>query len=318
MKPVIKTVGVVGTGVIGASWTALFLSHGLKVLVSDPAPGAEDRLFAFLNESWPILRGLGLHKDAEISNCTFVGESLGDYCGEVDFIQENAPERPDLKRNLLALLDARARQDVVIASSSSGIPSSQFIGQCKHPERVLIGHPFNPPHLMPLVEIVPHDRTNQSTIDVAMSFYKAMGKSPVLVNQECPGFVANRLQAALVNEAYSLVQRGIVSAEACDTCVSTGIGLRWALTGPFMTNALGGGGGRDGFRQMVTRLGPASQGWIQDMHAHAFSFSQENIQKLDDSVQDMLDSTEIGEVESQRDQALVDFIKRKKDAPLLK
>ncbi|PKK50426.1 hypothetical protein CI102_7610 [Trichoderma harzianum] len=311
----IKTVGVVGTGVIGASWTALFLSRGLRVLVSDPAPGAKDRLFVYLQDSWPMLKQLGLHSDASISNCTFVGESLGDHCSEVDFIQENAPERPDLKRNLFALLDAKAKKNVVIASSSSGIPSSQFISECQTPERVLIGHPFNPPHLMPLVEVVPHDKTNSYTVDTAMSFYKAMGKSPVLVNQECPGFVANRLQAALAREAYSLVHRGIVSAEACDICVTTGIGLRWAFTGPFMTNVLGGGGGKDGFHRLITHLGPGVQRWIEDMDAHAFGFGENEIEELDKSVQHMLESTDIASVESQRDRGLVELIKSKKAAP---
>ncbi|KAJ5630006.1 hypothetical protein N7528_003663 [Penicillium herquei] len=318
MQSTIRTVGVVGTGVIGASWTALFLSRGLKVLVSDPALGAKERLFEYLQNSWSTLEGLGLDKDASISNCTFVGESLEDHCSEVDFIQENAPERVDLKQELLGILDAKTKKDVVIASSSSGIPSSQFISECKHPERVLIGHPFNPPHLMPLVEAVPHKGTHVSTIEVAMSFYKAMGKSPILVNQECPGFVANRLQAALAIEAYSLVQRRIVSAEACDTCVTTGIGLRWALTGPFMTNALGGGGGKGGFRHLLTHLGPAIEGWVKDMNENAFTFSQENIDTLDNSVQNMLGSTEIKEVESQRDTALVELINRKKDLVALK
>jgi 3-hydroxyacyl-CoA dehydrogenase len=165
MQPSIRTVGVVGTGVIGASWTALFLSRGLRVLVTDPAPGAEDRLFAYLRESWPILEGLGLHKEASISNCTFVSGGL-DCLSEVDFVQEvriclimihlflsqnciqNAPEKPDLKQNLFAELDYKVKKDIVIASSSSGIPSSQFISKCKHPERILIGHPFNPPHLV--------------------------------------------------------------------------------------------------------------------------------------------------------------------------
>lgn len=318
MTSVIKTVGVVGTGVIGASWTALFLANGLRVLVSDPAPGAKDRLSAYLNESWPTLERLGLHPDASLANYKFVGQSLEEHCSEVDFIQENAPEMPDLKLKLFAALDAKTSKDVVIASSSSGIPSSQFIANCENPERVLIGHPFNPPHLMPLVEVVPHSGTKPAVIERAMEFYRSIGKSPVLLRQETPGFVANRLQAALVNEAYSLVQRGIVSAEECDTCVTTGVGLRWALTGPFMTNVLGGGGGKEGFRHLVTHLRPAIEGWSQDMKAHAFAFSDENIEKLDNSVQDMLKISDAKKIEEQRDQALIDIIKRKRDTANLK
>ncbi|KAE8360861.1 hypothetical protein BDV27DRAFT_161280 [Aspergillus caelatus] len=316
MTPAIRTVGVVGTGVIGASWTALFLANGLRVLVSDPALSAKDHVMTYLEGVWPSLEQLGLHPDASLSNCSFVGESLDNHCGEVDFIQENAPERLELKIKLFATLDAKTRKDVVIASSSSGIPSSQFIAECKNPQRILIGHPFNPPHLMPLVEVVPHPRTHDRAITTAVEFYKSLGKSPVHIQQETPGFIANRLQAALVNEAYSLVQRGIVSAEACDTCVTTGVGLRWAFTGPFMTNVLGGGGGEGGFRHILTHLGPAVQKWTQDMNDHAFVPNNANIQKLDDSVQEMLARNPIQEVEKQRDEALVDIIKRKRDTLL--
>jgi 3-hydroxyacyl-CoA dehydrogenase len=317
MASSIKTVGVVGTGVIGASWTALFLANGLRVLVSDPAPGAKDRLATYLSGVWPALERLHLHHNASISNWTFVGETLDDACAEVDFIQENAPEKLDLKLKLLATLDAKTKSNVIIASSSSGLPSSQFVTECKLPGRILIGHPFNPPHLMPLVEVVPHPKTSETAIETAMNFYKSLGKSPVLIKQETPGFVANRLQAALVNEAYSLVQRGIVSAEACDTCVTTGVGLRWALTGPFMTNVLGGGGGKDGFRHLVSHLGPAAQNWTKDMNDHAFIFNDANIQKLDESVQKMLAEGDVKKIEEQRDEALIDIIKRKQDATAL-
>ncbi|KAH8121310.1 3-hydroxyacyl-CoA dehydrogenase [Trichoderma asperellum] len=314
----IKTIGVVGTGVIGASWTALFLAQGLRVLVSDPAPGAKDNLLAYLKRSWPMLKRLGLHENASISNYTFVGGSLDEYCHEVDFIQENAPEKLELKRKLLATLDSKTRSDIVIASSSSGIPSSKFIVDCANPERILIGHPFNPPHLMPLVEVVPHPGTLKSITEAAMNFYQAMGKSPVLIRQECPGFVANRLQAALANEAYSLVQRGIISAEDCDACVTTGVGLRWAFTGPFMTNVLGGGGGKEGFQHLLTHLAPAVVDWTADMDSHKFSFTDENIQKLNKSVQEMMANSDINALEQERDQVLIDTITRKKDTMVLK
>ena len=130
------------------------------------------------------------------------------------YIRQNAPERLELKRHLFATLDAKTRSDVVIASSSSGLPSSEFVTDCKkNPARVLIGHPFNPPHLIPLVEIVPHPGTQSKYTDQAFQFYQAMGKKPIIVKKEVPGFIANRLQAAVCNEAYSLVQRGVVSAE---------------------------------------------------------------------------------------------------------
>ena len=227
----IKTIGVVGTGVIGASWTGLFLAHGLRVLVADPGPDAEEKLDLYLKGIWPALQEIGVSDDASLDNYEFVGASLGEHYSKVDFIQEvcivvsitkeyskltfqqNAPEKPELKLKLLAEIDSQTRKDIVIASSSSGIPSSKFIGQCKNPERVLIGHPFNPPHLMPLVEVVPHPGTSDTAIATALQFYTSLGREAIHIKQEAPGFVANRLQAALLTEAYSLVSRGIISAQ---------------------------------------------------------------------------------------------------------
>lgn len=198
---------------------------------------------------------------------------------------------------------------------------------------------------MPLVEVVPHPGTSSTSIKTAIAFYKSLGKSPVLIHQETPGFVANRLQVALNNEAYSLVQRGIVSAEDCgipslpfsprslnqpahlaisigtdmyvsDTCVTTGVGLRWAFTGPFMTNVLGGGGGKGGFRHLLEHLGPAAQGWTKDMRDHPFVEDENGLKKLDSSVQEMLAANEPTKIENQRDEALIDVIKRKRDTIL--
>ncbi|KAK4556858.1 hypothetical protein LTR86_005838 [Recurvomyces mirabilis] len=209
----IKTVGVVGTGVIGASWTGLFLAQGLQVIVSDPGPGAEEHLSKYLEDIWPTMQGLELAPGASLRNYRFVGASMEKYYGEVDFIQENASERLELKIKLLGEIDAGARQDVIIASSSSGIPSSQFITECrKSPGRVLIGHPFNPPHLMPLVEVVPHRGSSKEAVTAALEIYRSLGKHPVHIQQETPGFAVNRIQAAVCGEAYSPVQRGIMSA----------------------------------------------------------------------------------------------------------
>ncbi|BDD57822.1 hypothetical protein MAP00_003152 [Monascus purpureus] len=211
--PSIKNVGVIGTGVIGSSWIALFLARGLSVTVTDPAPGAREKLAAYLEKEWPSLIQIGLSQGASLANYKFV-DSIDNYLEEFDFVQENAPERLDIKRELFAHLDAHTRKDAIIASSSSGIPSSQFVTECKHnPARILIGHPFNPPHLVPLVEVVPHPGTAELYTKQAVEFYRWLGKSPILVKQETPGFIANRLQAAVMSEAYSLVNRGIVSAE---------------------------------------------------------------------------------------------------------
>jgi 3-hydroxyacyl-CoA dehydrogenase len=324
----IKTVGVVGTGVIGASWTALFLAHGLKVLVADPGPDAAKQLTSYLDSVWPALQNIGLGHGASLENYKFVGTSLDEHYGEVDFVQEvtirspilahslhaltpyqNAPEKLDLKTKLLSEIDSQTRKDVVIASSSSGIPSSSFIAQCTHPERVLIGHPFNPPHLMPLVEIIPHPNTSATAINTALHFYTTLNRKPIHIKRETPGFVANRLQAALCNEAYSLVSRGIVSAEELDACVTSSLGPRWAVVGPLMANAMGGGGGGEGFRRLMEHLGPAMKSWTEDMREKAFAWEPDGIDRVAASVEEGLAGKDVGALEQRRDGQLVEWFK---------
>ncbi|KAF4435085.1 major facilitator superfamily transporter [Fusarium acutatum] len=283
MAQEIRTVAIVGCGVIGMGWAVLFLSRGLKVIISDPAEGAENVLKAYFEQSRSYLEGFGDY-DKLISNYEFVHDIIP-RLAEADFIQENGPERLELKRGLIATLDKHARRGVVIASSSSGLPSSEFIQQCNQDStRVLIGHPFNPPHLIPLVEVVPHPGTSSKSVNTTLNFYRSVGKRPILLHHEVPGFVSNRLQAAINNEAYSLISRGIVSAEDLDAAVTSGPGLRWALTGPIATNALGGGGGPEGFSQRMERLGPAIRGWEDDILKHRFDWSEQRMLALQESV----------------------------------
>lgn len=321
----VKTVGVVGTGVIGSSWTALFLARGLWVLVSDPAPGAEETLSNYLNTVWPTLKQLGLSDGASISNYTFVVSSLTEHFHELDFVQENAPERVELKSELIAEIDAGTRENVIIASSSSGLPSSQFIHKyTKNSAQILIGHPFNPPHLMPLVEVVPHPRTSKDTISQAMDMYKYLGKAPVVIRREIPGFATNRLQVALLQEVFSLVQRGIVSAADVgtfgqtpmqqrssadtsfnsDTCITTSLGPRWATIGPYMSKVLAGG-----FKHSLSHLGPAEQMWIEDMREHEFQLNDENVDILNDSVGEMLKKMDVNEVQVRQARTLATLFK---------
>ncbi|KAF2135505.1 uncharacterized protein K452DRAFT_303503 [Aplosporella prunicola CBS 121167] len=313
----IKTVGVIGTGVIGASWIALFLSRGLFVIVSDPAPGAKARLDAFLQKHWSAVEAQGLAGSAAPSSYEFV-DDVADHLDKVDFVQENGPENVAIKRAIFAKLDARARADIVIASSSSGIPSSQFITDCTHmPSRVLIGHPFNPPHLIPLVEVVPHASTSPAAVERAMDFYRSLGKRPIHVRAETPGFVANRLQVAVCSEAYSLVQRGVVSPADLDAAMTTGLGLRWALTGPLMTNALGGGGGMDGFRHLLEHIGPGMAAWEADMREHQFGWSKEDLGAVSGEVGKWMEKLDADEVQKERDEVLLALLKLKKKAASL-
>jgi len=253
----VSRVAVVATGVIGASWAALFLARGLDVSATDPGPDAERRLRDAVEAHWPILEKLGLADGASPARLTFTADAAEAVSG-VDFIQENGPEREDLKRDLFRTLDEAAAPDVVIASSSSGLLPSDIQAACgQHPERVLVGHPFNPPHLIPLVEVVGGQRTADRAISRAMAFYRSVGKRPIKVRQELPGHLVNRLQAALWREAYSLVERGAATVADIDTAIAHGPGLRWALLGPFLNQHLSGGQG--GIAHILEHLGPPTE-----------------------------------------------------------
>ena len=259
----VRRVAVVSTGVIGASWAAHFLARGLDVVATDPAPGAEDRLHADVAAHWPTLARMGLADGASPDRLSFTTDPA-QAVADADFVQENGPEREDVKHALFAVLDAAARPDVVLASSSSGmLPSVIARGATRHPERVVVGHPFNPPHLIPLVEVVPGERTSDAAVDAAMAFYTAVGKRPIRLRQELPGHVANRLQAALWQEAYSLVERGIVSVADIDTAIANGPGLRWAILGVFLNKHLSGGPG--GIAHELEHLGPPTEAWWRDL-----------------------------------------------------
>jgi carnitine 3-dehydrogenase len=253
----VTRVAVVATGVIGASWTALFLSRGLDVVATDPAPGAEDRLREAVAAAWPVLTQTGLAGDASTDRLTFTPD-VADAVTGVDFVQENGPEREDLKRDLFATLDAHTPPEAVIASSSSFLPPSRIQAGCpRHPDRVLVGHPFNPPHLIPLVEVVGGEHTTDLAIEQAMAFYRSVGKRPIRVRQELPGHIANRLQAALWREAYALVEQGAATVADIDTAIAHGPGLRWALLGPFLNKHLSGGAG--GIAHDLEHLGPPTE-----------------------------------------------------------
>ena len=259
-KKPIQRVAIIGTGVIGASWTALFLAKGLEVTATDVAPNAEATLRRFIEAAWPALKRLGLATGASQSKLTFTADLAAAVRG-VDLVQENGPERIDFKKKLYGQLDELLPPDVIIASSSSGLTMSEIqSGAASHPERCVIAHPFNPPHLVPLVEIVGGAKTSEETIERASEFYTALGKQTVRLHKEVPGHVANRLQAALAREVYYLVAEGVVSVADVDKALSWGPGLRWGIMGQVMLNHLGGGeGGIEHFFQQFT--GPMTAWW---------------------------------------------------------
>jgi 3-hydroxyacyl-CoA dehydrogenase len=256
----IHRVAIVGTGVIGASWTALFLAKGLDVTATDVAPGAEGRLRAYVDAAWPALERLGLSAGASKARLTFV-PTLEEALVGADLVQENGPERIDFKRGLYEKLDALLPANVVIASSSSGLTMSAIQTACaKHPERCVIGHPFNPPHLIPLVEIVGGAQTSEATIETAAEFYTSIGKKTIRLRKEVPGHVANRLQAALFREIVYLISEGVVDVADADKAVSWGPGLRWGAMGPnLLSHLAGGAGGISHFFDQFT--GPMTAWW---------------------------------------------------------
>src|SRR5271168_3270223 len=258
-KP-IRSVAIIGTGVIGASWSALFLAKGLQVTATDVAPNAEAALRRFVEMAWPALKRLGLAPGVSQSNLKF-NAVLAEAVAGADLVQENGPERIDFKKKLYGELDELLPPDVIIASSSSGLTMSEIqSGAASHPERCVIAHPFNPPHLIPLVEIVGGTKTSEVTIQRAAEFYTSIGQRTVRLTKEMPGHVANRLQAALAREVYHLVAEGVVSAADVDTALCWGPGLRWGIMGDMMLNHLGGGqGGIEHFLQQFT--GPLTAWW---------------------------------------------------------
>src|SRR5215470_11868431 len=302
-KP-IRHIAIIGTGVIGASWSALFLAKGLRVVATDIAPNAEAALRKFVETAWPALKQLGLSPEASQSNLKFTA-ALAQAVGDVDLVQENGPERIDFKQKLYGQLDELLPPDVIIASSSSGLTMSDIQkGAASHPERCVIAHPFNPPHLIPLVEIVGGAKTSEETIRRAMEFYTSIGQRTVRLNKEIPGNVANRLQAALAREVYYLIAEGVVSAADVDTALCWGPGLRWGIMGNMMLNHLGGGPG--GIEHFFQQFAGPTMTWWKTLGSPVLT--PEVQKKLIDSVYAEVGSRTIKELEAARDEILLGLI----------
>jgi len=240
-KP-IRQIAIVGTGVIGSSWAAQYLARGFDVVATDPAPNAEANLRKYVDEAWEQLKDIGLSPGASRDRLSFTA-NMKEALSKADLVQENGPERPDFKIKLYADMDEVAPVDSLIASSSSGITPSVMQSKCQHPERVVVGHPFNPPHIIPLVEVVGGARTSPEAIKQAMAFYTSIGKKAIHVRKELPGHVANRLQAALYREMLYLIEQGVLSVEETDAAVCYGPGLRWGVMGQSLQWHVGGGAG---------------------------------------------------------------------------
>jgi 3-hydroxyacyl-CoA dehydrogenase len=307
----IRRIAIIGTGVIGASWTALFLAKGLQVVATDVAPDAESALRTFVETAWPALKRLGLSPDASQSSLKFT-TALPEAVAAADLVQENGPERIDFKQKLYGQLDELLPPGVIVASSSSGLTMSEIqLGCASHPERCVIAHPFNPPHLIPLVEIVGGAKTSEETVRRASEFYTSIGGRTVRLNKEMPGHVANRLQAALAREVYYLVAEGVVSAADVDAALCWGPGLRWGIMGNMVLNHLGGGpGGIEHFFQQFA--GPMTA-WWKTLGSPVLT---PEVQKmLIDSVHAEVGSRSIAELEAERDEILLGLLELRTKRP---
>lgn len=301
----VKRVAILGSGTIGASWAAHFLAHGFAVNIWDPAPGFEIRSRRFISEAWPALHSLGAPNR--------VDESLIEFCADPSeavrdsqFVQESGPENKDVKTNLYNCIDDSLPEGVVLASSSSGLSISELQTGLKGAPRYVIGHPFNPPHLVPLVEVVGGTDTISATVDWAMAFYNGCGKKAIRINREVPGHLVNRLQAAMWREAVHLVDSDVASVEDVDNAITYGPGLRWALMGPILIRHLAGGDG--GLRQIIRHLGPSVESWWADL-SNIPSITKEAEQKLIAGVEAEASGRSIEELARERDQLLVSLLK---------
>ncbi|MEU6375833.1 3-hydroxyacyl-CoA dehydrogenase NAD-binding domain-containing protein [Streptomyces sp. NPDC046909] len=256
-------VAALGGGVIGQSWTALFLAAGKSVALYDPDPTAEQRVREAIERAWPVLHELGLAAESRPSDKLTVCDDPRAAVEGADFVQESVPERLEIKDGLYELIEPVLGEATLVASSASGLTLSELQRGWNDPARLVLGHPFNPPHLIPLVEVMGNERTDPRAVPWARRFYETLGKVTIEVMREVPGHVANRLQAALWREAIHLVNEGVASVEGVDTAVSAGPGLRWAAMGPTLLFHLGAGEG--GLAAFCDRYSESFNRWWDDL-----------------------------------------------------
>ncbi len=304
-----RPVAIIGTGVIGGSWAVHFLGQGYRVIAKDPAPGAEGRLRQLVDEFWPDVEALGLTPGASRDNLRFTPD-MAEAVGQAQFIQESGPERLEVKHVLLAEIESHAPADTLIASSSSGLLVSDIQQGARHPERIVLGHPFNPPHLIPLVEVLGGRQTAEACVDQAIRFYASTGKKPIRIRKEVKGHIANRLQVALWREAFSLVQRGVASVQDIDTAIAWGPGLRWALLGPFLNLHASGGDG--GITHTLQHLGPAQREWARDLGE--YPETDDYIKPIAEGVDQELQGRDFAGVLRERDNLLINLLSAKSKA----
>ncbi|MDG9884403.1 L-carnitine dehydrogenase [Pseudomonas putida CSV86] len=296
----IKTFAALGSGVIGSGWVARALANGLDVVAWDPAPGAEQALRKRIANAWPALEKQGLKPGASQSRLRFVA-TIEECVRDADFIQESAPERLDLKLDLHGRISAAAKPNALIGSSTSGLLPSEFYESSTHPERCIVGHPFNPVYLLPLVEIVGGRNTSPQAIEAARQVYASLGMQPLHVRKEVPGFIADRLLEALWREALHLVNDGVATTGEIDDAIRFGAGLRWSFMGTFLTYTLAGGDA--GMRHFMAQFGPALQ--LPWTYLPAPELTEELIDAVVDGTSEQRGERSIASLERYRDDCLL-------------
>lgn len=299
----IQNITVVGTGVIGNGWITRFLANGYKVTACDPDPAAEARTREAVAHAWPAMERVGLHEAASMDNLSFEPD-VQKAVEHADFIQENVPEREELKRKVIAGIDEHAPETTVIASSTSGILPSTLQADCaNHPKRVIVAHPFNPVYLMPLVELVGGEKTDAAFVEKARQFYDSMKMKPLVVKKEIEGHIADRLMEAIWREGLHIVNDGVATTEEVDASIVYGPGLRWALMGPFLTLHMGGG--KQGMRHLLHQFGPALKlPWTK---LEAPELTDELAEKVITGCEQQTEGVEMEQLEKRRDDFLIEL-----------
>ena len=301
----VKQVALVGTGIIGAAWAAHFLAQGLDVTATDPDPDAEKQLRKAVDSAWPSLVQLGLAKDASRERLSFT-PSIERAVENADFIQESTPEREEIKDHVIAEISAVAKPAVVIASSTSGIVPSRLQAQCKNPQRLVVGHPFNPVYLVPLVEVVGGKQTSSETIRWAMEFYQHWGKTPLHCRVEKIGHLANRLQDAVFAEAMQLIADGVATTDELDIALSAGPGLRWALIGSFLTAHMAA---ENGFQDVLS----GKFGTAYFSHFQASDLDELTTESTLNTIEDQVAGRSLKTLQNMRDEFLIGVLKLRAD-----
>ena len=299
----IKTIGIAGTGLIGAGWAARLLFRGYNVIAYDISPSAEARLKAQIKTAWPSLEAL-LGKTKKKGKLSFTTD-LKEMASKADFIHESAPEREDLKIRLFRDIDAAARPDVIIASSSSGFLPTNLQSHCKYPERVIIGHPFNPVYLLPLVEIVPGEKTSSAAMDQAAAYFEAIGMQVLRLKKEIMGYVCDRLQEALWREALHILDKDIATTGDIDDSIVYSAGMRWAFMGSFLTYHVAGGPG--GMRDFIKQFDPTLDLDWTDLKFPKWNEALEK--RLVEGCETQAEGRAVAAIEAKRNAILVDMMK---------